>query len=113
VSKTRKNYKRGRCLEAQRIDPDDVGEPRPCCIREFPCLIDILVLAGLVQPCGSCAPNVQKMRDAEGWERHPATHGTYYTSKHILHEQQMRIHHLIGQADIRNWVNLDPDERFG
>lgn len=98
-----KNYKRGRCKEFERICAEEraagatVVVVKPC-QREFPCLIDIAVLAGLEQPCASCSPNVQRMRDMDGWVRHPATHGTFYTSPHITGDQQHLIRHRIRNA---------------
>jgi len=109
-AKKPKNYKRGRCLEFERICREEreagatVVVVKPC-QRSFPCLADIMVLAGLEQPCTACTPNVQRAREAHDFERHPATHGTFYTSKHITAEQQELIQHRIGQADVRNWIN--------
>lgn len=106
------NYKRGRDLEFEciRREEEAAGETvvvyKPC-KRDLACIMDIMVLAGLEQPCKDCAPNVQRFRDLHGWERHPATHGTFYTSKHITPGQQQLIDHRIGQADIRNWVNRE------
>jgi len=104
-AKKPKNYKRGRCLEASG-GGNTVATER--CAKSFPCLMDIMVLAGLEQPCGACSPCVQGMRDLHGWERHPAEHGIYYTSKLLTRDQQQTISHRIGQADIRNWINNDP-----
>lgn len=105
-----KNYRRGRSSEFDRIchEEREAGEAvvvAKMCQADFPCLVDIMVLAGLEQPCEACAPNVQRMRDMEGWEQHPATHGTFYTLNRLTAEQQQLVLHRIGQADVRNWIN--------
>lgn len=109
-AKKPKNYKRSRCLEFERIcrEEREAGETvvvaRPC-TSSFPCLANIMVLSGLEQPCDHCKPNVQRMRDMQGWDRHPATHGTYYTSKHLTADQQHLIHHRIGHAAAEEQAN--------
>lgn len=110
-AKKPKNYKRGRCLEFERICREErkAGETvvvvRPC-VRSFPCTADIMVLSGLERPCLNCEPNLQRFRDLHGFERHPATHGKFYTCVHLTPEQQQLIEHRIGQADVRNWANV-------
>lgn len=110
-----KGYKRGRCLEFERICREEreagatVVVAKPC-TKPFPCLADIMVLAGLEQPCAHCSPNVQIMRDLHGWDRHPATHGTFYTAMNITADQRQLIEYRIGQADLRNWLNKDSSD---
>lgn len=62
-----------------------------CEKKQFACAMDIMVFAGLEPPCTTCATHIQEMRDLLDWERHPAKHGTFYTSKNITLGQQRLI----------------------
>lgn len=78
-----------------------------CSVEPLPCIMDIMVLAGLQQPCAICAPHIQTMRDCHGFK----PEGRFWTSDQLTEDQQRSIRHRIGQADVNNWVNADCDNQ--
>jgi hypothetical protein len=96
-----KNYRRGHDLSRATTTPTRTE----VCTANFPCLVNIHVLAGLEQPCAPCAPEVQKMRDLHGYRQE----GKFWLCDDLTEDQQQLIRHRIGQADIRNWVNKEEE----
>lgn len=101
-AKKPRNYKRGRCLEFERICREEreagetvvVASEQAVCTASFPCLCHIFVLAGLEQPCAACAPYVQKVRDLQGYRQE----GRFWITDGITDDQQNLIRHRIGQC---------------
>lgn len=113
-----KNYRRRTCREFERIcrEERDAGATvvvAKTCLNSFPCMAHIEVLAGLEPACEVCVPHIPRLREIEGWKRHPAKHGEFYTSLNITPKQLNFILARIAMADVNHWLNTPIEELTG
>jgi len=64
------------------------------CTQPFPCLVDIMVLAGVNGACDACAPSVQRMRDLHGWK----AEGALFVCDRLTPEQRSKVEAAIQEA---------------
>jgi hypothetical protein len=105
-AKKPKNYRRGRCLEFERICREEraAGETvvvvKPC-DREFPCVANIMTLSGLEQSCANCLPNIQRMRDLHGFKQE----GMFWMSDSLTPGQQQALRRKFELAEAEEASN--------